>query len=79
MQMTVQCGEGQEDSDVALRYLCKWEDGDLTPKVTLNSREEDKWCPQETQTTLEKDGLLHPALPFDLLVIRTDSDEFRWG
>ncbi|KAG8192191.1 hypothetical protein JTE90_009955 [Oedothorax gibbosus] len=75
MQMTVQCGDGTDDSDVALRYLAKWED-DLTPKITLNCREMDKWS-QETKTTVENDGHLHPGLPFDLLVIRTENDEFK--
>ncbi|GIY96565.1 galectin [Caerostris extrusa] len=68
MQMTVQCGEGSEDSDVALRYLVQWED-DGSPKITLNSREEDNWG-QEVKSRIDEG--FYPGLAFDLLVARTD-------
>ncbi|CAL1261108.1 unnamed protein product [Larinioides sclopetarius] len=68
MQMTVQCGEGSEESDIALRYLVQWEE-DGSPKITLNSREEDNWG-QEVKSRINEG--LHPGLVFDLLVARTE-------
>ncbi|GFS49389.1 galectin [Nephila pilipes] len=68
MQMTVQCGEGSEDSDIALRYLVQWEE-DGSPKITLNSREEDTWG-QEVKTKINEG--FYPGLTFDLLVARTE-------
>ncbi|GFQ83722.1 galectin [Trichonephila clavata] len=72
MQLTVQCEEGSEDSDVALRYLVQWEE-DGSPKITLNSREEDTWG-QEVKSKIDEG--FYPGLAFDLLIARTE-DGFR--
>ncbi|GFY76276.1 galectin [Trichonephila inaurata madagascariensis] len=72
MQLTVQCEEGSEDSDVALRYLVQWEE-DGSPQITLNSREEDTWG-QEVQSKIDEG--FYPGLAFDLLIARTE-DGFR--
>ncbi|XP_035227578.1 32 kDa beta-galactoside-binding lectin-like isoform X1 [Stegodyphus dumicola] len=71
LQMNVQCGEGSEDCDIALCFDVLWKDD--TPKITLNSREENSWGQEVSATVVEG---LAAGRPFDLLVARTE-DRFQ--
>lgn len=68
LQMTVQCGEGSEECDIALQYSVQWE-VDGSPKVVLNSKEDDAWGQAVKAEVVEG---LFPGSPFDLLVALTD-------
>lgn len=68
VQMAVQCGEGLEECDIALHYVVQWE-VDGSPKVTLNSKEEDTWG-QVVKAEVEEG--LFPSSTFDLFIVRTE-------
>jgi len=68
LQLNVQFGEEKEESEVALCYDIKYT-SDGSSKITLNSREEEKWGQVVAVKDLEGPG---PGRLFDLLVARTE-------
>lgn len=66
-----QCGS--EECDVALRYSVEWE-VDGSPKITMNSKEEDTWGQQvKAEEVVES---LRPGSHFDLIIYYSE-DGFR--
>ncbi|XP_054724961.1 32 kDa beta-galactoside-binding lectin-like isoform X2 [Uloborus diversus] len=68
LEVSIQCGDSSDESDVALKYQILWEQ-DGTSKISLNSREEDSWG-QELKVK-EVEGPC-PKRPFDFLIARSE-------